>query len=167
MLLEPFFIKIDETQMEEIQYISADKKQEDYCATLTRYAQLLRIELVTVDPNLLSASDVEKMNDYSVLNDWFDEKFDSDKEKALILNTDDIDKVISKYGTRYVLKTGIATVTTRSGGKRTFFYGFLFDIKTNELLYRKYEYFKTKDRQDLVNTKTYQMLFELMHPTKK
>jgi len=110
---------------------------------------------------------VDKINDYSVINDWFDEKFDTDKEKVKILSTDDIDDVIKKYGTPYVLKTGIATVISSSGRKRTYFYGFLYDIKKNELIYRKFEYFGTKDRKDLVNAKTYQMLYELKHPIKK
>ena len=82
------------------------------------------------------------------------------------VDNDDMDEVIKKYGTPYVLKTGIATVTTSAGKKRTYFYGFLFDVRKNELIYRKYEYFGTKDRQDLVNAKAYQMLYELKHPIK-
>jgi len=167
LLLEPFFIKVDETQREEIQYVSSDQKQEEYSKTINDCAQKLEFELITIDPGLLASNEVDKINDYSVINDWFDEKFDTDKEKLKILNTDDIEDVIKKYGTPYVLKTGIATVVNSSGKKRTYFYGFLFDIRKNELIYRKYEYFKTKDRQDLVNAKTYQMLFELKHPIKK
>ena len=167
VLLEPFFIKVDETQREEIQYVSSDQKQENYNKTLTECAQKLEFELITIDPGLLTAAEVDKINDYSVINDWFDEKFDTDKEKVKILSTDDIDDVIKKYGTPYVLKTGIATVISSSGRKRTYFYGFLYDIKKNELIYRKFEYFGTKDRKDLVNAKTYQMLYELKHPIKK
>lgn len=161
ILLEPFFIKIDETQREEIQYVTSDTKQENYSKILSECAQKLEFELITIDPGLLTSAEVDKINDYSVINDWFDEKFDTDKEKNKILNTNDIDEVIKKYGTQYVLKTGIATVTNVYGKKRTYFYGFLFDIKKNEIVYRKYEYFKTKDRTDLVNAKTYQMLYEL------
>jgi len=167
VLLEPFFIKIDETQREEIQYISSDKKQEDFSKTINQCAQKLGFEIITIDPGLLTSKEVDKINDYSVIADWFDEKFDTEKEKNKILNTNDIEDVIKKYGTPYVLKTGIATVVTVAGKKRTYFYGFLYDIRKNELIYRKYEYFRSKDRQDLVNAKTYQMLYELKHPIKK
>ena len=166
LLLEPTFIKLDETQREEIQYITSDQKQEDYSKTINECAKLLGVELITIDPGLLTASEVDKINDYSVINDWFDEKFDTDKEKNKILNTDDIDAVIKKYGTPYVLKTGIVTVITRSAKKRTYFYGFLYDIKKNEQVYKRYEYFRSKDRNDLVNAKTYQMLYELRNPAK-
>ncbi len=167
LLLEPFFIKIDETQREEIQYVSSDQKQEDFSKIINLCAQKLEFEIITIDPGLLTSKEVDKINDYSVINDWFDEKFDTEKEKNKILNTDDIEGVIKKYGTPYVLKTGIATVVSLSGKKRTYFYGFLYDIRKNELIYRKYEYFRSKDRQDLVNAKTYQMLYELKHPIKK
>lgn len=166
LLLEPFYIKVDETQREEIQYVSSDEKQEQYTKTIDKCASLLNFQVITIDPGVVTAGDVEKINDYSIINDWFDERFDSDDEKNLILNTDDIDKVIAKYGTRYVLKTGVAMVKRESGKKRTYFYGFLFDLKTNELIYRKYENFRSKDKQDLVNAKTYQMLYELKHPIK-
>jgi peptidase M48-like protein len=167
LLIEPFFIKVDETQREEIQYISSDKKQENYSKTINDCAEKLEFELITIDPGLLTANEVDKINDYSALIDWFDERSDSDKERIKILGTDDMDNVIKKYGTQFVLRTGIATVVTSSGKKRTYFYGFLYDITKNELVYRKFDYFKTKDRQDLVNAKTYQMLFELKHPIKK
>jgi hypothetical protein len=167
LLLEPFFIKIDENKRQEIQYISSDEKQENYSATLNQCAEKLQFEIITIDPGMLKSNEVDKINDYSVINDWFEEKFDSDQEKNLILNTDDIEDVIAKYQTQYVLKTGIATVIRLNGKKRTYFYGFLFDVKNNELVYRKYESFHTKDRMDLVNAKTYQMLFELKHPIKK
>lgn len=167
LLLEPFYLKVDETQREEIQYVSSDQKQEEYSKTIEKCAQLLKFELITIDPGQVTAGQVDKINDYSIINDWFDERFDGEDEKNLILNTNDIDNVISKYGTRYLLKTGIATVKNSSGRKRTFFYGFLFDLQNNELIYRKYESFKYKDKQDLVNAKTYQMLFELKHPIKR
>lgn len=167
LLLEPFYLKVDETQREEIQYVSSDQKQEEYSKTIEKCARLLKFEFITIDPGQVTASQVDKINDYSVINDWFDERFDGEDEKNLILNTNDIENVISKYGTRYLLKTGIATVKNSSGRKRTFFYGFLFDLQNNELIYRKYESFKYKDKQDLVNAKTYQMLFELKHPIKR
>jgi len=164
VLLEPVFLEIDETKREEIEYVKSDEKQESYSQSLNEIAAMLQFELIALDPGLLKSRDVEKMNDYSIINDWFDEKFDTEKERNKILNTDEMDRVVKKYGTPYVLKTGIATVITRAGKKRTYFYGFLYDVKSNELVYKKYEFFKSKDRKDLVNAKTYQMLFELKNP---
>src|SRR6185436_18093590 len=118
------------------------EKQENYTNTINDCAKRLNLELITLDPGLLGVKEVEKINDYSVINDWFEEKFDVDKDGAPIFNTNEIGKVITKYGTQYVLKTGVATIVTITGKKRTYFYGYLFDLKSNSVIYKRYDYFK-------------------------
>jgi hypothetical protein len=166
VLLEPFFVKIDQTQRQEMQYLLSDEKQEMFSKTVNNCAVKLGVELIVIDPGVLKPGEVDKINDYSIINDWFDEKFDTDMEKNRILNTEDIDKVIKKYSTPYFLRTGVVSIKTYTGRKRTYFYGFLFDLNSNKLVYRKYEFFNTKDRQDMINAKTYQILYELKYPKK-
>lgn len=162
ILLEPFYLKIDETQKEEIQHISSDEKQEQLIVTISTCAQKQNFELITIDPSLFNASEVDKINDYSVINDWFYEKFDAaDHATYPIFNTNEMDNVIAKYGTQYILKTGIVNQKSRSGRKRTLYYAFIFDIKSNKTIYKKYEAFRDKDSKDLINAKVYQTFFEL------
>jgi hypothetical protein len=112
----------------------------------------------------MTAEDVDKMNDFSVINDWFDERFDSEVDCKAILNTNGISDIVSKYGTQFVLKTGVASVVNKQGRKRTFFFGFLFDLQKNSMIYRKYEIFPFDDHSDMVHTKAYQMLYEMKFP---
>jgi hypothetical protein len=163
MLLEPFYLKIDESQKEEIQYVTADKKQEKLIETVNDCAKRQKFELVTLDPGLLAAGDVDKMNDYSVINDWFSEKFDSDGEGTAILNTNDMENVISKYGTQYVLKMGIVNYKSKKGRKRTYYYAFIYDVKTNSVVYKRHETFRDRDSGDLINAKVYQSFYDLKH----
>jgi hypothetical protein len=164
LLVDPFFLKKDETMRQEVFHIASDEKQITFHHLLQEYAKQLNMEMATIDTRHLEAGDTEKMNDFSVINDWFHERVDANKEKNKILNTDEIDAVIEKYGTPYVLKTGFVSLVTFAGKKRTYFYGYLFDIRNNEILYKKYEYFKARDRQDMIRSKTYQMIFEIKHP---
>ena len=163
-VLEPFYLKIDETKEEEVQYVASDKKQEKYSETVNICAKKQNFELITIDPAVISTTDVDKMNDYSVMNDWFAEKFDADdNERNLILNTDDIDNLILKYGTQYVLRTGVVNYKPGRGGKKTYYYAFIFDIKLNKIAYKKYEVFRGNDVKDLINAKVYQTFFDLKH----
>lgn len=164
LLLEPFYLKIDESKKEEFRYLKSDEKQEKYTVTVNDCAKRQDFELVTLDPSLITANDVDKLNDYSVINDWFSEKFDADNsDKNFILNTNEINNVIEKYGTQYVLKTGIINYKSKSGRKRTYFYSFIYDIKNNDMVYKKQETFRDKDSKDLVNAKVYQTFYELKH----
>ncbi len=165
LLLEPFYLKINETIKEQkMQYIESDENQEKFTVTVNDCAKRQNFELVTLDPSLISASEADKVNDYSTINDWFTEKFDAnDADRNPIFNTDDIDKVIAKYGTQYVMKTGIVNYRGGRKGLTTYYYSFIYDIKNNEMVYKKYEAFHGKASKDLINAKVYQSFFELIH----
>jgi len=107
---------------------------------------------------------LSSFNDFSVINDWFAEKFDAnDKDKNPIFNTNEIDNVIAKYGTQYVMKIGIVNYRSKTGIKRTYYYGFIYDIKDNDIVYKRYVVYRDKDSKDLINAKVYQTFHELKH----
>ncbi len=121
-------------------------------------------QLINLDPSMITSKEVDKVNDYSVINDWFYEKFDATSgSRNPILNTDEIGNMIKKYATPYVLKTGVVSYKSRRGRKFTYYYVFLYDLVNNEMIYKKQEVFKGKDTKDLVNAKAYQTLYELRH----
>jgi hypothetical protein len=164
LLLEPFYFKIDESKQEEFQYLSSDEKQEKYIKSVNDCASMLDFGLVTLDPGVVTATEVDKINDYSVINDWFSEKFDGDSDdKNPIFNTNDIESLIAKYDTKYVFKTGIVNYKSKRGRKRTYYYAFIYDIKTNDMIYKKVSTFRDKDSQTLINAKVYQTFYELKH----
>ena len=164
ILLEPFFVKIDERlKNEEVRYVEADVNQEKFTETINECAQLQSFEIITIDPNLFTSTQTEKLNDFSVINDWFTEKFDSNNDNVNpILNTNDIDNIIAKYGTQYVMKTGIVNYRGMRSGMKTYYYSFIYDIKNNDMVYKKYEAFSGKPNKDLINAKVYQTFFELV-----
>lgn len=161
LLLEPFFVEVNYSgKNSDITELESDLKQEDLIKTVNFCAEKQNFKLITLDPGLIKSSEVDKMNDYSVINDWLYEKVDgSDNSHAPIFNTNDIDKIIAKYGTQYILKTGIVSV---KGKKRAAAcYGALYDLKKNKVVYMKQEIFRGKASKDFVNAKVFQMFYEL------
>lgn len=164
LLLEPFYLKVDDSKPEEFQYTESDERQEQFITTVNDCAKKLNFETVTLDPGLVNPNEVDKINDFSVINDWFSEKFDADdKAKYPIFNTNEIDRVIEKYGTQYVMKIGIVNYRSKTGVKRTYYYGFIYDIKDNDVVYKRYVIYRDKDTKDLINAKVYQTFHELKH----
>ncbi|MBS1635966.1 MAG: M48 family metallopeptidase [Bacteroidetes bacterium] len=162
ILLEPFYIQIDRAA-DKIDNLSSDQKQEKLIETVKTIAEKENFQTVALDPGLLTSGDVDKVNDYSVLNDWFFEKFDGDRNSdgVPIFNTDQVENLVKKYGTSYVLKIGI--ISLKGGRKRTWFYSGIIDLKTNKEVFKLYEVFREKDTRDLINSKIYQTFFELKH----
>ena len=159
--LEPFYVIIDKNE-NELTNLEADEKQEILINTINSCASKQKFELVTLDPGLLTSSDVDKMNDYSVINDWMYERFDAQDNTygaVPIFSIDDIKKITAKYGTTHILKTGIGYIKGKT--KYTVFYAAIYDLRANKLVYLKQEVFKGKPNKDLINAKVYQMFYEL------
>lgn len=164
ILFEPFYLKANPSKREEILYVKSDLKQENFVKIIHDCAKRQNFDIVTLDPSLLSSTDVDKMNDYSVVVDCLNEKFDADDgEGNPSLNTDDLDELTNKYGTHYILKTGIISYKLGLLRKRTYYYSFIYDLKTSDLVYKKYEVFRDRDSQNLINAKVYQTFYELTH----
>jgi hypothetical protein len=161
LALEPFYVIIDQKDNGDSR-LKADEKQEVLISTINTCAEKQAFELVTLDPGLFSTADVDKINDYSIINDWMYENFDGYDNHAgtvPVMNTNDIDKVIAKYGTQYILKTGIGYVKSRK--KYTVFYAAIYNLKNGKLVYLKQEVFRGKPNKDLIHSKMYQMFYEL------
>lgn len=161
LTLEPFYVIIDKNE-NTTSSVEADEKQEVLINTINSCASKQKFELVTLDPGLITANDVSKMNDYSIINDWFSERLDgyeNNSSSVPIFGTDEINKVTAKYGTTHILKTGIGFVKGKR--KYTVFYAAVYDLKTNKMVYIKQEVFRGKPNKDLVNAKMYQLFYEL------
>ena len=165
LLLEPLYIKVDEQHSEESLYTESDEKQEKFIVTVNEYAKRFKISMLTLDPGLVTSTEVDKINDYSVINDWFSEKLDADEEdRGPILNTNEIEKIIEKYGTQYVMKIGVVNYRPEKESWFMYYYSYVYDIKTNEIVHKRTMTFKGKDNVSMVNNKVYETFYELKHP---
>jgi hypothetical protein len=165
LLLEPFYLKVDERRSEESLYTESDEKQEKFVVKVNEYAKRFQISMVTLDPRLVLTSDVDKINDYSILNDWLAEKLDADvDDNNPILNTNEIDKVLEKYGTQYVMRIGIVNYRSENESWIMYCYSYVYDVKNNEIVIRRNFKFKGKDHVVLVDDLLYETFYKLKHP---
>lgn len=118
VVVDPYYIKIDERKEDQIQYISTATNQLNFSNTLEENAKLAHLEIDVLTPKTFGIHDEEKYNDLSVLNEWIDEqiKIDEDLESNVILfDSTYLDPVISHYNTDYFLWTGILTARLQNG----------------------------------------------------
>jgi len=164
LLLEPFYHSFSIDLLDEQRYspLKSDLKQERLIEKVSKCAAVLNLGLATLDPGLMTAEDIAKMNDYSVVSDWLEECSDSDQRSPVIFNTNEINRIIETYGTGYVLKVGLVSVTKNVRGA-TLFHAELTDLRRNEVVYRKHETIYLKDNSDLVNAKACEMIYEIKH----
>lgn len=195
VVLDPFYREIDETNKESVQYESSESKRVEYVEQIESAATAAGLEVEVLDPSRFSTSDVDKLNDLSLLRDWIIERVAHGEQNVYNSTTDEVDGLIEKYGTRYFVLTGveqtkyqnpakyyyaclyIALVYTAPIGlyyllkqdfKSEYFY-LLFDIKTGELmLFDEFER-NSKARKSIVGSSVYHSLYQTVkeEPQKK
>lgn len=161
LLLDPVYYKYYEKDLvAKLDYSNSDYKQEELVNLISNFSKLRNLELIKLDPKFLQSSEVDKINDYSVLNDWLSEKLDTEQDKSKVFNTNEMNNLISKYGVRYALKMGVVTV--KQGAKTsTYLISCVYDLEKNNIVFERYERLRKKDKEDLIHAKVYQIIYDL------
>ncbi|MCD6018244.1 MAG: peptidase Ste24p [Bacteroidetes bacterium] len=131
MSLDPFYIIFNEDGKQS-NYIEADIQQQNVVSAIRSCAEKQNFRLVVLDPGLIRSDEVNKMNDFSVVNDWLYERMDgrdNEKSRVPVFSADEIRNIIDTYGTSHVLKTGFVVIAGKK--KQYIFYSVIYDLKEN------------------------------------
>lgn len=137
-------------------------EQKNLLASIKNCALKQDFQLVVLDPGHIDSTEVNKLNDYSVVIDWLIECSDADENeesKVPIFNTDELQDVIDRYGTSHVLRTGF--IIFNSKVKEYVFFSVIYDLKQNRQVYIKQELFKGKPSKNDVQNKICALFDEL------
>ncbi len=111
VVLDPFYLKFDQRNGGSIRHFAADEKLIEYAEVLKENAQLAGLEFDYVDSRSLKKEDMDKYNDFALLNDWMGEFLNHNfSTNALVLNNDAAKLLKEKYKTKYMLWTGVIGV---------------------------------------------------------
>lgn len=145
IVIDPFYNKIDRTLSETSVYSIADKNQQDLVEFIKMNAKSRKIGYEIIDPGNFTSDNMAAFNDYSVINDWFNERLEGgDTQNCPLFNSDEIPQIIQKYGTNYFLWSGVYTikynekVNMLKHYNSTFYYSLLFDIQTGKLISKQF-----------------------------
>jgi hypothetical protein len=138
MCLKPLYLVFDAKE-DQVDLDEGAAEQKNLIGAINNCAVNQNFQLVVLDPGSISASEVEKLNDYSVVNDWLNECSDGDdneRSKVPIFSSDEINDVVTRYGTSHLLRTGFAVL---KGAKinRYVFFAVIYDLKENRQVFVK------------------------------
>ena len=162
MSLEPFYIIYNEND-NQIDYMESDNRQKELVEYIKTCAAKKNFKLIVLDPGLINSSEVDKMNDFSVVNDWLNERSDgSDNEKSRVpvFSVDEIIDVTKKYGTSHVLKTGFVILKQKRYNGYVF-YTVIYDFKQNKEVYVQQEFFRGIPSKNEAENKICNLFHEL------
>ncbi|MCC6371501.1 MAG: M48 family metallopeptidase [Bacteroidia bacterium] len=111
VILDPFYIKLDERFGGSVKFFEADQKLEKFGNILKDNAEMVHLEYEFLDSRTLKREEIERYNDYTVLHDWVSEFLNHDfHPNTLVLNNEASVRLKDKYKTKYLLWSGIVNV---------------------------------------------------------
>ncbi len=163
LFLEPFYMNVKTIGGNNVvNYFVSEEKQVKLGEIQKKCADKLKLQYEMIGTKNMTTSDMDRYNLNSILNDWLTERFNhGDNSDELIVGTDETNKLIEKYGTKFLAWSGIYNEKSRSSHNTYFF--ILFNLETGEVMKYETRYTKSKDNTDLITSFVYN---SLMHVSK-
>lgn len=111
VVINPFYLKLDERKGEAVQYIDTEKGREHLHSLIKSVSTVSGLKTTLLDVHDLKENQIETFNDIRYLNEWFSEQarhFDLSLTPGN--EQERIDAIAEKYGTDYFLWTGIISL---------------------------------------------------------
>jgi hypothetical protein len=180
VIIDPFYIKLDQRKTEEMKYISSEKSLLTYDQKLVKNATMSGLDMSLVNAQKLEKSDVEKFNDMALMKDWLNERSNNDDIEMIPCETKNMSGMADKYGTSYFAWSGIITARLKKDNigymiclsiipyllpytlynlfhpsYSTYYVFMLYDSSTGKLKLDEVRRVQNNDRNDFLNSQIY------------
>ena len=127
VIVNPLYLKIDETTKNPVQYEAAEKARLDLKTKITTCSDALNMDIEYLDHNLLDENEAQKFNDLAVLNAWLDEELDHQDVEVPVQNSmaEDFKLLAKKYEMDHFAWMGIVGFTEKEHDWNKLFYGWI------------------------------------------
>lgn len=187
IISEPYYKRYDTRKKIQNSYIESEKKQVTLREDILKISNKLELEITTLDQQELIENDIDRLNDYSVLNSWLSESSSHDMVRIIPYSSQYVNYLPKKYGTDYFAWIGVINTTNRSDfnwsiftvsaytliglpiylgyllspDKYTLYYAIVADLKEGTFKIQDFEYSNNNDSKDLIRGQLYQSLLQV------
>ncbi|MCC5917690.1 MAG: M48 family metallopeptidase [Cryomorphaceae bacterium] len=171
----------------DIMFEKTDQHLQSIREALPDYLKQVNIESEILDYKMLDETDIDKFNDLMIVKDWMKEYWAHPQPENMVSNSYQVDAFIEKYGTQYIMFTGVISRKSPGVNKfKTLIYGlpfslffppyipnyalilispignfkhyiYIYDIKNGRTIFQKVD---TGSRAELTNQKMHALLYE-------
>lgn len=110
MVINPYYLSIDGRRGNEVEYIRSEAGQENMVKVMRKNMEASGLKGEVLSVPELTADDIKKFNDISLLNEWFAEQSDFGSMNPIGFKQEEVDSIAKKYGTEYFLWSGVVTM---------------------------------------------------------
>ncbi len=193
VFLTPSYLKLDERTKDGIRYLTTDENLRAYKEKIYQLSDKVDLDIEMLDYKDITACEVDKFNDISILKSWVGEGLAHENVDALVSDFDYVQYLREKYGTDYIAYTGNLSLRVRErnvAGRliystilyptlpftiatllipdyESFNYFFLLDLRNGNALMAEYNNYATSDSDDYLKSIIYNHLIQIKENPKK
>ncbi len=150
-------------------------------------AKMANLDLEILTNYKFNSNDVQRYNDFSLINEWANERFMMKNRTDLTSSAEEVQDLIDRYGTKYFAWTGVVNATYPRSGKlyvallsfysivgipygiyylatpktETYIYFSLFNIESGELVMYESRSINMSDSNGLLDTHYYDIFNQI------
>ncbi len=141
-----------------IDYLASEKMQNRLNNQIKKYTEKIQLNTSIITKNEIKEVDSEKMNDATVLNEWFKEQNAAKEMPIWGYKQQEVENIVQKYGTDYCL--WIAMVSAKHI-KGTLMLAILYNVKTGKNEIIKEHWFNISAKKWLIDMHLYDTLKQI------
>ncbi len=160
LVYAPYYVKIIDGRKTKVDHLTSEKNQALLTDLLLKNAQLAKLDVTLLNTANLSNTDAEAFNELRVLSEWMSQQ--NRFGGSLLMkgfNQSATDAIVKKYGVKYLLFTGIASLQRRK--THWIYWSVVFDLTTGRYSVIKEDYYKRKDTKTQLNAHLFDALFQI------
>lgn len=166
LVYSPYYVKIIDGKKTSIDHLTSEKNQVLLSDLLIKNAKIAKLEVTLLSNSNLSAADAEAFNELRVLSEWMSQQ--NRFGGSLLMkgfNQNYTDAIVKKYGVKYLLFTGVASLQRNK--THWLYWSVVFDLTTGRYSVIKEDYYKRKDTKTQLNAHLFDALFQIKSKPKK
>jgi beta-barrel assembly-enhancing protease len=192
VVVNPMYVKVTNTikmsdNKVDVNLIESEKNVARFESLMKVNAELVGLDLTVLNPFKFEKNDAQKLNDFTLLKEWYYEQTDAESMTINGFRQKEIEELAKKYNTDYFLWTGVIglhhkktagakvvgalmlpTIVFTSLGIRLlsdkydmYYYSILYNVKTGKNYFIKSEDFEKKDSDMLLNAHIYDAFLQI------
>lgn len=187
VIIDPFYGIINQSKKDGFKQVKSELEEVDQLDQLDKMALKCGLGLEILTNYRFATDDVQKFNDFSLLNEWVNERFMMEDRSAIISSTEEIQELVERYNTKYFGWTGVINSTHKRNNRglvlllsiysivgipygiyymtvpaqSTYIYFALFNVETGELVLYEDRVLKGGDNAGLLNTHYYDIFHQI------
>ncbi|CAN5157669.1 hypothetical protein BH09BAC5_BH09BAC5_16430 [soil metagenome] len=188
VFVDPFYYSADDRNG--LKLIQSETQRLEFSNQIRANAGYAGLSIDMLNPKNFLATDVDKYNELSIINDWIGERLDHDDDIGMIpLETDRAIPVTQKYHTTHFCYTGVYTYKQKRDDRagiilfsilcypilpfgiayaltpehHTYYYTLMFNVSNGNTDVKRTVHLKSKSKTGYINSIMYDMMLQIKH----